>query len=371
MEYGRRLRLKETFFTLLRVFGGVLRFIFNISLLVVGVYFIYHFAGVGFNYAKEISSAAFEEEKSVREVNVEIPQGATTQDVGEILYEAGLTASVEWFRLQSRLEGMDGQFKAGKYTLSTKMSDAEIMEYLAKGESGLDDMLKITIPEGYTAMQIGQYLEENEFCTADEFRAAMRSGDYDYTFLSEVPKISDRGAYLEGYLFPDTYFVEEGVSPDEIVSKMLARFEQVYNEEAQNSGAEVPMDEIVIMASIIEGEMRVSEERELCASVINNRLDIGMPLQMDATVLYALGDRKKQLLIADLEVDSPYNTYKYPGLPLGPICNPGRAAIKAALNPARTDYLYYVVNDVETGSHEFTVDYESFLEAKERYRSIQ
>jgi len=152
---------------------------------------------------------------------------------------------------------------------------------------------------------------------------------------------------------------------------MLTRFEDIYDAETRAKAAEMglTMDEVIIIASIIEKEIRRDDERELAASVIFNRLNIGMKLEMDATVLYALGVNKDRLLYADLEIVSPYNTYMYHGLPAGPITNPGKACIDAALNPAETNYIYYVVKDSETGEHFFTSDYNEFLIAKELYTS--
>jgi UPF0755 protein len=349
-----------------RIVTASVKVILSISFVVFAVIMIAMFTGMAFDFARELSSAAVPEARSAREVSVTIPVGSSTQDVANVLRDAGLTSSVPWFRLQSRLGGYDGLYKSGTFSLNTNMSDGELMSILTRGILD-EDLLTITIPEGWTAAQIGSYLEGLGLFTAGEFRNAMNNARFDYDFLHEVP---DRNTRLEGYLFPDSYFVLKTSSPEDIISKMLVRFLEVYNEEKANSNSTLSMDEVIIRASIIEAEIRVPSERAACASVIQNRLNIGMPLQMDATVQYALGERKTRLMLADLEVDSPYNTYRFAGLPLGPISNPGRASIHAALNPANTNYYYYVVNNLETGSHEFTVTYEEFLAAKARYQTL-
>lgn len=353
--------------TVWSVIGTLLRGVFNLAILAVGVYLVYQFATYAFNEAKGIAAAQVDD-KSIRSVQVEIPQGSTTQEVAQVLKDKGLIESVLWFRGQSRLEGMDGQFKAGNYSLNTGMSETEIMEELVKGAISDEDMLTVTIPEGYTAQQIGETLADLGLFSAEEFRTAMNEANFEYDFLKDLPQ---RGAMLEGYLFPDTYFVAPDATPEDVISKMLSRFEEVYNEESKTKSVNFTVDEIVTRASIVEGEIRVPTERATCASVIQNRIDAGIPLQMDATVLYGLGEHKTRLLIADLEVDSPYNTYKRQGLPVGPICNPGRASLKAVLNPAQTKYIYYVVDNLEVGSHEFTETYDEFLAAKARYKDMQ
>jgi UPF0755 protein len=172
---------------------------------------------------------------------------------------------------------------------------------------------------------------------------------------------------LEGYLFPDTYYVSAEPTPDEVIGKMLTRFDDIFTDEYEQRAAELGLsvDEAVTIASIIEKEVSVDTERPLVSQVIHNRLELGMELEIDATVLYALDKRPDRLLYADLEVDSPYNTYAYGGLPVGPISNPGADSIHAALFPEEGNYLFYVLQDPETGVHFFSDDYQEHLGAQQ------
>ena len=173
---------------------------------------------------------------------------------------------------------------------------------------------------------------------------------------------------LEGYLFPDTYYVPRNIRARTMIETMLARFRAVFDDSLAQRTRQIGFTahEILTLASIIEREARVEEERPIISGVFHRRLKLRRPLEADPTVEYALGMRKKRLLYKDLEVDSPYNTYRYPGLPPGPICNPGRASILAALYPAETPYLYFVAKG--DGTHEFTSSERDHLNAKRRIR---
>ena len=180
----------------------------------------------------------------------------------------------------------------------------------------------------------------------------------------------ERENRLEGYLYPDTYFFDLDVDCETIINKLLSRFDEVYTEEFKSKAESLgkTTDEIVTIASMIEGEIKVPEERTKASAVIYNRLEIGMPLQLDATVLYAKNiSSTERVTQEDLEFESDYNTYQVPALPKGPIGNPGVECIRAAVNPDDVDYIYYVVNDDSVGSHFFTANYNEFLKAKEEY----
>ena len=298
-------------------------------------------------------------------VSITIPEGASTKDIADILKENGLIGSTLVFRFKSKAGNFDGTYRHGTYTIEKGLEDEQIMELLQHGAVDASQ-IKITIPEGYTVKQIGALLEENGVTTADAFLEAVNSRDYNFDFIQQIP---DRDPLLEGYLFPDTYYFNEDTPATDVVNRMLTRFSEVYTDAlAQDVADGYTMDDIIIMASIIEAEIQVPEERAMASSVIYNRLEQDMPLQMCSTVLYALGIRRDALTLEDLEVDSPYNTYLYSGLPIGPICNPGAAAIDAAIHPDGSDYLYFVLKAEEQGAHEFTNNYEDFLAAKERYQ---
>ncbi len=227
---------------------------------------------------------------------------------------------------------------------------------------------KVTLPEGLDLEQMAGKVDEatKGNISAEEFGAATRAGGYDYDYLEGA------NGNLEGFLFPKTYEVTSRSSARSLVQKLLKQFgietEELEWNRAQALG--VTPYQAVVIASIIEKEAKVPGDRPLVASVIYNRLGKGMKLGMCSTVQYALGEPKPVLTNKDLEIDSPYNTYKIEGLPPAPICNPGFESIRAALYPASTDYLYFILTG-EDGSHSFTSDYQQFLRWKEQQNSSQ
>ena len=323
---------------------------------------IYNFA---FSSAREYVNSSSESSTGGEEVSVEIPEGATTKDIAKILNDAGLIDSEIIFRIQSRMSGYDGTYIQGKYSIPMGSGAEEIMAILSAGPQ-VDESRRVTIPEGYTAQRIASLLEERGIVTADDFINEMNTGTFDYDFLSGIPK---RDYYLEGYLFPATYVFEEGATAHDIICQMLDRFQIAYDNILKNSGSEYTTDELVTVASMIESEIQVPEERAIAAGVIYNRLEAGMRLQIDSTVQYANNTRNEVVTYDDLEVDSPYNTYQNYGLPIGPICNPGEAAMEAAVNPDDNNYLYYVVKERGSGEHVFTDNYDDFLVARENYHN--
>jgi UPF0755 protein len=301
------------------------------------------------------------------EVAVDIPKDASVWEIAKILKEKELIGNETLFVIEARFNGTYDLLKSGKYTLNTDMSTGRIMEELQVVQEELsEDNVKVTIPEGLTIEQVADLLESKELFTAGEFLEVCNTGAFNHAFLAQIPEREKR---LEGYLFPDTYFLSLNPTPQELIDKMLDRFNEIYNTELIERTEEMgfTIDEIVTVSSIIEKEISAAEERELASAVIHNRLKDEMPLEMCSSIIYALDKRKDRLLLEDLEVESPYNTYKYPGLPAGPIASPGEASIRAALNPANVNYLYFVLKDEEAGEHVFTSDYDEFLQAKELY----
>lgn len=299
------------------------------------------------------------------EVEVVIPEGASTIAIAEILKENQLINDTWIFRIKSRIDGYDGTFQQGTYLIDTGLTSEEIMVMLQTGVVYNGDV-KFTIPEGYTTVQIAEKLEEEGICTAAEFVAAANEDVYEYDFLEGIP---EREYRLEGYLFPNTYYVLEDATAYDVVEVMLDGFDAMYNEAYRELVAEgeYTLDEYVTMASIIEKEIAVADERATASGVIRNRLESGMMLQMDATVLYAMGIVKEDVTYTDLEVDSPYNTYKVTGLPLGPISNPGASSFEAALFPEDNDFIYYVVEARGQSNHLYFENYDDFLVAKNNY----
>ncbi|MCI8631150.1 MAG: endolytic transglycosylase MltG [Firmicutes bacterium] len=298
-------------------------------------------------------------------VIIAIPTGSSTAKIGEILEENGIIGNAGDFKLYGRIKKYDGRLKAGEYSLAPSMNLEEIFGILVGGHSNTD---RFTVPEGLTVSQTADILAEKQLINRDEFMRLIAEGNFDYQFIDGLPAGENR---LEGFLFPETYEIFTSAAEEDIINRMLSQFDFVFTDEYYRRAEELGYSvyDIVTIASLIEREARVDEERETVASVIYNRLAAGQQLQIDATVQYALGEQKERLTYKDLEVDSPYNTYKVPGLPAGPICSPGRASIEAALYPADTNYYYYVLKSKDEITHNFAATYSEFLTYKSQYQN--
>ena len=342
----------------------------NIAIVAVSLVLVYFAITNGFAYGMGVIADQDNTKRTSKDIILTIPEDADAQAIGAILEENELTTNAWVFYLQARLNGTYKLFQPGEYLLNANMSVNEIMEILQEGQNVDEgDDMKITIVEGLSNRQIAEYVEAEGFFTAEEFLAECANGDYSsYSFLASVPETRGEKR-LEGYLFPDTYNLPPNPVPRDLITRMLNRFGEVMTDSAQQRAQErgMTVDQIVIMASIVEKEIKVADERALCSAVMYNRIAAGQRLEMCSTILYALNKHKDRLYDADLQVDSPYNTYRNDGLPIGPISNPGEASIMAALYPADVDYLYFVVSDEDTGSHHFAVTFEDFLAAKARY----
>lgn len=306
--------------------------------------------GAGVLYFDACLSAAVPGSKD--RVDFSIPAGASSSHIAQSLEENGLIRNWKVFVYYARFVGSDTGLKSGEYALSPADSVPEIIDLLVHG--GKDGTI-FTIPEGYTARQVGDLLEEKQLVNRDEFDHLLAGGEFEYSFIKGLDNLPDRSARLEGYLFPDTYQVGGDFSGAQIIDLMLNRFEEVlaeldFSQRAEEKG--LSLNEGITMASMIEREVKVDEERPLIAGVIYNRLRLGMPLQIDATVQYALKEHRPVIYYKDLEVDSPYNTYKISGFPPGPIGMPGKKSLQAVLEPAATECLYYVAKP--DGSHAFS-----------------
>lgn len=299
-------------------------------------------------------------------VTVTIPEGATTRDIAHILKENKLIKNEFLFRLSSKMDGFDGTYQQGTYEIDTGFTKTQIMELLQTGV--VMEQRKITIPEGYTVRQIAERAAEAEVCSAEEFISECNTGTFEYEFLQGLP---DREYRLEGYLFPSTYFLSDEMTAHDLINMMLAEFDRVYQKYKSDIDAGAySLDEIVTIASMVEKEIVLDEERPRAAGVIYNRLkQKGMTLGIDATVLYAVGKTAGELTAEDLNTDSPYNTRKIEGLPLGPISNPGEASIEAAVRPESHNYLYYVLEAQGKSNHVYCETYDEFLSAKEAYEA--
>ena len=290
-------------------------------------------------------------------VRVEVAEGDGTWAVADTLSKAGIVKYPILLKVQSKLGGYDGNFQPGAATIEDGMSYSEILDLLITPNR---EMNKVTIPEGYDIKQIAQKLNDEGIVGWQDFYAALNPADYDYPFLQNLPQ---RDGQMEGYLFPATYDIPNGVSAHDIIDLMLSAFSSQFEDEYYARAAELGMtvDEVITMASIVEREAGNDSERAKVAGVFYNRRNSGMKFQSCATVQYILGERKPVLTIADTQIDSPYNTYLYPDFPIGPICNPGLESIKAALYPEGTDAYYFVLG--KDGTHIFSNTYEEHLAA--------
>jgi UPF0755 protein len=301
-------------------------------------------------------------------VAVEIPKGASTTEIGRILDESGLIDSQLSFRVAVERVGADGKLRAGTYELVTGMPDDAIVDALLAGPEVA--YVTVTIPEGFTVGQVAGRLAEETGLEEGELVELVTSGAA--VFAPEHPYLADtHQGSLEGFLFPKTYRVREGSTATQTVELLLDQFDkEISNVDLSASEARgQSLYELVTVASMIERETKVADERPLVASVIYNRLEEGMRLGIDATIEYVLPGNRLRLSAEDLEIDSPYNTYRNSGLPAGPIGNPGAAALEAAARPEDTSYLYYVLTG-EDGSHTFTETYEEFLVAKQKSKEV-
>jgi len=297
-------------------------------------------------------------------ISVETPEGKGASAIGEILEQNGIIESALKFKLFLKFSGFNDVMKAGTYMLSPSMSMEEIVQKLVENKV---ETMSFTIPEGLTLKQTAQKLADQGMGSYEVFLDEMQNGTFNYDWLQNNS--------LEGYLFPNTYSVPMDYTEHDIINTMLAQFEisvmSYYQDVSSPVKSELTLNEILAAASIIERECKVDDERPLVASVIYNRIHQSIKLEMCSTVQYILlettGEVKEDLTYADMAIESPYNTYLHFGLPPGPICSPGMASIKAALEPADTNYLYFVLSAKLDGTSEFTADYNEFLRYKDAY----
>jgi len=282
-----------------------------------------------------------------RETVITVSNGQALTTLASNLKEQGIIRSPLWFRIFAISLGGERDMKAGQYYMPRPQNSFKIAWRIFNGDYGVETV-RITIPEGFTAKRIADLLDERfQFFNRDNF-------------LIAAP---------EGYLFPDTYFIPITATASSTLDTFQYNFERMVrplNSEIVESGK--TFEDVVIMASIIEGEARRPEDMQEVSSILWKRLEIDMPLQVDATFVYFLGKGTKDLTLTDLRIDSPYNTYLYRGLPPTPISNPGLASITAAFNPKETEYLYFLTGD--DGKMYYSRTHEEHLEKKARYIGI-
>jgi UPF0755 protein len=299
--------------------------------------------------------------RSSRVKVIEVSKGMNALRIARLLKEEKLIKNDLAFRILARIKKVENRLHAGEYDLSASMSLIRIFSRLEKGTILVHSF---TIPEGFNIRQIARLLKEEGLADKERFIS-----------LTADPKFISRfglpGENLEGYLFPDTYKVSRGLPEEEIIKLMVSQFKEAVTPRDRDRAKKLGFTfaEIITLASIIEKETSAPQERALIAAVFHNRLRAKRPLQADPTVIYALGeDFDGNLRKKDLKIDSPYNTYKYRGLPPGPIANPGEKAIQAVLYPADVDYLYFVSRN--DGTHEFSCTLEEHNMAVWKYQKL-
>lgn len=317
---------------------------------------------IGFKMAMSYAIEPYDLTNSTK-VIVTVPMGSGTSQIASILEENGIIEDKDRFKLVSKITRNDGKYKAGSYPLSPSMNLNEIMKKL---QSGISVGNLVTIPEGYTVQEIATIFEKAGLAEKSVFLDEMENGDFKQKFMEFVPERPNR---LEGFLFPETYDIPANASEYDIINIMLNQFDKVFTDEYYIKIKELGLDlnEAITIASMVEKEAAVNEDRPKVASVVYNRLELSMPLQFDSTVQYALGDLKARLSYEDIQINSAYNTYTNQGIPPGPICSPGMESIYATLYPDQTEYIYFVVNPDGKRTHQFAVTYEEFLKYKKEY----
>lgn len=296
-----------------------------------------------------------------RDSIVRIPEGSSVIHISSILKRERLISSPWLFQLYVRFSGTAGRLKAGEYRFQGPLSISELADKLYRGDFYYH---RVTIPEGRNLQEIAEIFVAAGFGSIEGFNEIFRE-------TGLVSRIDSEATDLEGYLFPDTYSLLRGTSEREIVTTMVNRFQRSWSEaeEARARQLQMTVREVVTLASLIEKETGIPEERSLVSSVFHNRLARNMRLACDPTVIYAVKQVKEYdgvINQSDLALDSPYNTYLYPGLPPGPIANPGQEAIQSALYPEESDFLYFVSKN--DGSHYFSTSYRDHSRAVQQYQ---
>jgi UPF0755 protein len=319
---------------------------------------IFLFIGAAGVYLNIVSYAQKPPNTAPVEQAVVVQSGQGFKTLSTLLYQKGVILHPVKFRLFARIKGYDKRIKAGEYMLSSVMTPEKILETMVEGKVYLH---RLTIPEGYNLKQIARAVENAGFASESDFLKA--AADPDLVHAKGIDAQT-----FEGYLFPDTYYFPRGVTPENIISAMVKRFWSVFKPEweEQTKTLGMTIHQVITLASIIEKETAVPDERPIISSVYHNRLKRNMRLESDPTVIYGMGDFNGNITRKDLERPTPYNTYIMKGLPPGPISNTGAKAIEAALYPADTKFLYFVSRNNQT--HHFSTNFKDHNRAVRKYQ---
>ena len=295
-------------------------------------------------------------------VKINIPNGSTLTQISDILYENEVVTNKQMFIISTRLMGYSNKIPAGIFALKNAKNNHSIVKQLVNNNQA---MIRVTLLEGWTIKEVAGVLSES----LDLSSEIISSLCYDELFIEEL---GIDASSIEGYLYPDTYlFLEIEKDPKEILKQIVNEFNKVFDDNLKNRAQQVgfTVNQTLTMASIIEGEAIFDSERNIISAVYHNRINKRMLLQADPTVQYIIDDGPRRLTLSDLKIDSPYNTYLYRGLPPGPINNPGRSSIIAALYPDDSDYLFFVARG--DGYHTFTRNIDEHNRAKREFQKVR
>ena len=287
-----------------------------------------------------------------------VQEGMTTADIAQLLHEKKLVKDPTAFRWEARYKGLATKLQAGPYQIEGGLSNGAIVDVMVKGRV---KQLRFTVPEGFTVVKTAKKLEAEGLGKADKFIAAAKNyAPFDY-MQTDNPDVLFKA---EGFIYPATYELPVGLSEDKILAILVGQFDEYMREEKipeKCAKQGLQLRQVVNLAAMVELEAVFAEEQPRIAGVFLKRLAIGMPIQSDTTIQYLLGSQKEIITFDDTKIQSPYNTYQNPGLPPGPIGSPGMSAIKAVLEPEKTEYLYFVAE--KDGHHRFTKTYSEHLRA--------
>lgn len=342
--------IKKREWALRRLKIGIIALIILLSLVILG-------GGVWWSWATQAYS------KQDTTEMIAITPGMTANQVGMELERRHIIRSARAFSILAGQLHADSKLYAGEYFLSTQMSPREILNELLEGPEVA--AIRVTIPEGYTTDQIVNLLVQKEIGTKEEYAKVIASDVFLYDFLQGIPQDKHR---LDGFLFPDTYFLDKKATPHAAIDLLLQRFQKEVTPDVESQLKEMKLSirNWVNIASLVEKEALKQTDRPIIAGVFMNRLESNMPLQSCASIQYLLGTPKAKLYDRDLQIQSPYNTYLHTGLPPGPIASPGHASLEAVLHPTKTDYFYFVAKP--DGYHAFAKTFSEHLENQRKYQ---
>ncbi|WP_336635788.1 endolytic transglycosylase MltG [Lysinibacillus fusiformis] len=362
-EMFSKMQEKKSEVKIVRKIVAIVAIVFVLVIGIVGLF--------GYNYVKGALKPL--DPDATKAIVVEVPIGSSLSSISTLLEKKGVIKDARVFKYYAKFKN-ESQFQAGNYDLTQAMTFDELIESLKTGKVYRKPVFTMTIPEGLTIEQIGKVIEKKTPYTQKEFMDLVTSDAFVQQMMANYPELvtdavlADNIRYdLEGYLYPATYsYYEEKPSLEAIVEEMIGAMNNVVkNYSDVLVEKQMSVHQLLTFASLLEEEATAQTDRETIASVFYNRIDEGMPLQTDPTVLYALGDHKDRVLYEDLEVDNAYNTYKNKGLPPGPIAGAGKTSIEATLNPSQTDYFYFLAD--KEGVNHFSKTYDEHLQKVEKY----